>query len=363
MLLWLTNFLSHHFRSFCVFNDFNLAFRSIVSALTALVIIFIFCPFLIKKLKKLQIGQMVRDDGPQSHFNKSGTPTMGGILIIFSIAISTLLWGDLTNRFIWIILLVAMPFGLIGWVDDFIKVIKKNSRGLSAHSKYLFQSLIGLIAAIYLYLTATNLTETQLVIPCLRKIAPNLGLLYIFVAYFVIVGSSNAVNLTDGLDGLALMLIIVISGALGIFAYFSGNRLFAQYLTIPYIPGVGEIVIFCSALVGGGLGFLWYNAYPAQVFMGDSGSLGLGAALGIIAVIVRQEIVYFFMAGTFVLETLSVIIQVSYFRLSGGKRVFRMTPLHHHFELKGCPEPKVVVRFWIVTFILVLFGLSTLKLR
>lgn len=363
MLLWLTNFLSHHFHSFCVFNCFNLTFRSIVSALTALAIIFTFCPFLITKLKKLQIGQIVRDNGPQSHFNKSGTPTMGGILIIFSITISTLLWGDLTNRFIWIILLVAVPFGLIGWIDDCHKTIKKNSKGLSACSKYLFQSLIGLIAAIYLYLTATNLAETQLVIPFLRKIAPNLGLLYIFLAYFVIVGSSNAVNLTDGLDGLALMLIVIISSALGIFAYCSGNRLFAEYLTIPYIPGVSEIVIFCSALVGGGLGFLWYNAYPAQVFMGDVGSLGLGAALGIIAVIVRQEIVYFFMAGTFVLETLSVIIQVGYFKLSGGKRVFLMTPLHHHFELKGCPEPKVVIRFWIITCILVLFGLSTLKLK
>lgn len=361
MLLWLTNFLSHYFYSFRVFN--YLTFRSIVSALTALIIVLAFSPYLIKKLKKLQIGQMVRNDGPQAHLKKSGTPTMGGILIILGIAISALLWGDLTSRFIWIILLVIVAFGLIGWVDDYRKVIKKNSKGLSARSKYLLQSLIGLVAAIYLYLTATTPAEIQLVIPFFKNVAPNLGLLYLFLAYFVIVGSSNAVNLTDGLDGLALIPTIVIGGALGIFAYSSGNHLFAEYLVIPYIPGVGEIVVFCSALVGGGLGFLWYNAYPAQVFMGDVGSLGLGAALGIIAVIVRQEIVYFFMAGIFVLETLSVIIQVGYFKLSGGKRIFRMTPLHHHFELKGWPEPKVIVRFWIITFILVLCGLATLKLR
>ena len=361
MLPWLTNFLSHHFHSFRVFN--YLTFRLIVSALTSLAIALAFCPFLIKKLKKLQISQMVRDNGPQDHLKKSGTPTMGGIFIIFIITISTLLWGDLGNRFIWIVLLVAVSFGFIGWVDDYRKVVKNNSKGLSAGSKYLLQSLIGFVAAIYLYLTAKSPTETQLVIPVLKNVAPNLGFLYIFLAYFVVVGSSNAVNLTDGLDGLALMPTVVISGALGIFAYFSGNRLFAKYLVIPYIPKVSELIVFCSALVGAGLGFLWYNAYPAQVFMGDVGSLGLGAALGIIAVIVRQEIVYFFMAGIFILETISVIIQVSYFRLSGGKRVFRMTPLHHHFELKGWHESKIIVRFWIITFILVFCGLATLRLR
>ena len=362
MLLWLINFLSHHLHSFRVFN--YLTFRSIISALTALVITLAFYPYLIKKLKKLQIGQMVRNDGPQAHLKKSGTPTMGGILIILVIAISTLLWGDLTNRFIWIALLVTLTFGFIGWIDDYHKVIKKNSKGLSACSKYVFQSLIGLAAAIYLYLTATTPAETQLVVPFFKNIVPNLGFLYIFLAYFVVVGSSNAVNLTDGLDGLALMPTVMIGGSLGIFAYSSGSHLFAEYLVIPYIPGVAEITIFCSILVGGGLGFLWYNAYPAQVFMGDVGSLGLGAALGIIAVIVRQEIVYFFMAGIFVLETLSVIIQVGYFKLSGGKRVFRMAPLHHHFELKGWPEPKIIVRLWIITFILVLCGLlATLKLR
>lgn len=361
MLLWLTNFSSHYFYGFRVFN--YLIFRFIVSALTALIIVLAFSPFLIKKLKKLQIVQIVRDEGPQDHFNKSGTPTMGGILIILAIAISALLWGDLTSRFIWIILLVIVAFGLIGWLDDYRKIIKKNTQGLSVRSKYLLQSLIGLVAASYLYFTATTPAEIQLVIPFLKNVAPNLGFFYILLAYFVIVGSSNAVNLTDGLDGLALIPTILIGGALGIFAYSSGNHFFAKYLAIPYIPGVGEIVVFCSALIGGGLGFLWYNAYPAQVFMGDLGSLGLGAGLGIIAVIVCQEIVYFFMAGIFVLETLSVIIQVGYFKLSGGKRIFRMAPLHHHFELKGWPEPKIIVRFWIITFILVLCGLATLKLR
>ncbi|MFW0078985.1 MAG: phospho-N-acetylmuramoyl-pentapeptide-transferase [Coxiella endosymbiont of Haemaphysalis qinghaiensis] len=361
MLFWLSNVLSYHLHSLRVFN--YLTFRSIVSALTALVIALTFCPYLIKKLKKLQISQVVRNDGPQAHLKKSGTPTMGGILIILVITISTLLWGDLTNRFIWIVLLVTITFGLIGLVDDYCKVIKKNSRGLSVRSKYALQSLIGLMAAIYLYVTATTPAETQLVIPFLKKVAPNLGFLYIFLAYFVVVGSSNAVNLTDGLDGLALMLTVLIGGALGIFAYFSGGYLFSEYLAIPYIPGVSEIVVFCSILVGVGVGFLWYNAYPAQVFMGDVGSLGLGAALGVIAVMVCQEIVYFFMAGVFVLETLSVIIQVSYFKLSGGKRVFRMAPLHHHFELKGWSEPKVIVWSWIVTFILVLCGMASLKLR
>lgn len=361
MLFWLANFLSHYFHSLCFFN--YLTFRSIVSFLTAMIIVLVFCPYLIKKLKKLQIGQMVRDEGPQAHLKKSGTPTMGGILIILAISVSTLLWGDLTSRFVWIMLLITVAFGLIGWVDDYRKVVKKNSKGLSARSKYLLQSVIGLLAAIYLYLTATTPTETQLVIPFLRSVAPNLGLLYILLTYLVIVGSSNAVNLTDGLDGLALMPTILIGGALGVFAYFSGDRLFSEYLAIPYIQGVSEILVFCSALVGGGLGFLWYNTYPAQVFMGDVGALGLGAALGVIAVIVRQEIVYFFMAGIFVLETLSVIIQVGYFKMSKGKRVFKMAPLHHHFELKGWLEPKIIVRFWIITFILVLCALTTLKLR
>ena len=361
MLLWLTNFLSHCFHSFRVFN--YLTFRSIVSALTALIIVLALSPRLVKKLRALQIGQMIRNDGPQAHLKKSGTPTMGGVLIILAITISILLWGNLTNRFIWVILLVTVAFSVIGWVDDYRKIIKKNSKGLSARSKYLLQSIVGALAAIYLYFTAITPAETALAIPFLKNVALNLGWFYIVLAYFVILGSSNAVNLTDGLDGLVLMPTVMISGALGVFAYTTGNHFFAEYLTISFIPGVGEVAVFCSALVGAGLGFLWYNAYPAQVFMGDVGSLGLGAALGIIAVVVRQELVYFLMAGIFAIETASVIIQVGYFKLSSGKRIFRMAPLHHHFELKGWPEPKVIVRFWIITFIFVLCGLATLKLR
>ncbi|PNT89922.1 phospho-N-acetylmuramoyl-pentapeptide-transferase [Coxiella burnetii] len=361
MLLWLTNFLSQHFHAFRVFN--YLTFRSIVSALTALILVLSLSPRLIKYLVSLQVGQMVRNDGPQTHLKKSGTPTMGGVLIIVAIVISVLLWGDLSNRFIWVILLVTVAFSAIGWMDDYRKIIRKNSKGLSARSKYLLQSIIGALAVVYLYFSATTGAETALVIPFLKNVLPNLGLFYIVLAYFVIVGSSNAVNLTDGLDGLALMPTVMIGAALGVFAYTTGNHFFAQYLAIPYIPGAGEVVVFCSALVGAGLGFLWYNTYPAQVFMGDVGSLGLGAALGVTAVVVRQELVYFLMGGIFVAETLSVILQVGYFKLSGGKRIFRMAPLHHHFELKGWPEPKVIVRFWIITFILVLCGLATLKLR
>ena len=360
MILWFTNFLNHHFHAFRIFN--YLIFRSIVSDLTALILVLSLSPYLIKHLVVLQIRQIVRDDGLKTHLNKSGTPTMGGILIIAAIAVSVLLWGDLTNRFIWIILLVMVTFSAIGWVDDYQKIVRKTSKGLSVCSKYLWQSVIGTLATVYLYLSAATPVETALVIPFLKNALPNLGLLYIALAYFVIVGSSNAVNLTDGLDGLALMPTVVISGALGVFAYTSGNHFFAQYLAIPYIRGAGEVVVFCSAIVGAGLGFLWYNTYPAQVFMGDVGSLGLGAALGIIAVVVRQELVYFLMGSIFVAETLSVILQVSYFKLSHGKRLFRMAPLHHHFELKNWTEPKVIVRFWIITFVFVFCGLATLKL-
>lgn len=361
MLLWLTNFLSHHFHGLRVFND--LIFHFIMSALTALIIVLSLSPRLVKKLQALQIGQMVRNDGPRAHLKKSGTPTMGGVLIILAIVISMLLWGDLTSRLVWTILLVTVAFSVIGWVDDYRKIINQNSKGLSACSKYLFQSIIGVLAAIYLYFIATTPAETSLVIPFFKNVSPNLGLFYIVLAYFVIIGSSNAVNLTDGLDGLALMSTVMIGGALSVFAYMMGNHFFAEYLTIPFISGAGEVAVFCSALMGAGLGFLWYNAYPAQVFMGDVGSLGLGAALGVIAVVVRQELVYFLMAGIFIIETASVIIQVSYFKLSNGKRIFRMAPLHHHFELKGCPEPKVIIRFWIITFILVLCGLTTLTLK
>lgn len=361
MLLWLTQLLSNHFHVFRVFQ--YLTFRTIISALTALVIVLMVSPRLINRLISMQIGQMVRDDGPQSHLKKTGTPTMGGALIIVAVAISVLLWGDLTNRFIWTILLVTLGFSAIGWVDDYRKVIKRNSVGLPARWKFLYQTIVAAIAASYLYFTSTPGPETQLIIPFFKNVAPNLGVFYILLAYFVIVGSSNAVNLTDGLDGLALMPTVMISGALGVFAYLTGNHLFAEYLTIPYISGVGEVVVFCGALVGAGLGFLWYNTYPAQVFMGDVGSLGLGAALGVIAVVVRQELVFLLMGGIFVAETVSVIMQVTYFKISGGKRIFRMAPLHHHFELKGWPEPRIIVRFWIITFILVLCGLATLKLR
>lgn len=361
MLLWLTQLLSNQWHFLHVFQ--YLTFRSIVCALTALVILLVWSPALIRKLVRMQIGQMVRDDGPQAHLKKTGTPTMGGVLIIAGIVISVLLWGDLTNYFLWIVLFVTVGCGVIGWVDDYRKVILKNSKGLPARAKFLLQSLVATVAAVFLYLSATTPAETQLIIPFLKNVAPQLGVIYVVLAYFFIVGSSNAVNLTDGLDGLALMPTVMISAALGIFAYTTGNHLFAEYLAIPYIPNVGEVTVFCSAMVGAGLGFLWYNTYPAQVFMGDVGSLSLGAALGVIAVIVRQEIVYLVMAGIFVAETVSVILQVGYFKISGGKRIFRMAPLHHHFELKGWPEPRIIVRFWIITFILVLCGLATLKLR
>lgn len=361
MLLWLTDLLSNHFHFFRVFQ--YLTFRSIISALTALIIVLMVSPRLINRLVMMQIGQMIRDDGPEAHLKKSGTPTMGGALIIIAVTVSILLWGDLSNHFIWTILLVTLSFSVIGWVDDYRKVIRKNSVGLPARWKFFWQTLVGGSAAAYLFFSATTGAETQLVIPFFKNVAPSLGLFYIVLAYFVIVGSSNAVNLTDGLDGLALMPTVMISAALGVFAYLAGNHVFAEYLTIPYIPGVGEVTVFCSALVGAGLGFLWYNTYPAQVFMGDVGSLGLGAALGVIAVVVRQELIFLLMGGIFVAETASVIMQVAYFRMSGGKRIFRMAPLHHHFELKGWPEPRIIVRFWIVTFILVLCGLATLKLR
>lgn len=360
MLLWLTQLLMPYFHVLRVFQ--YLTFRSIVSALTALAILLFLSPRFINYLKSLQIGQSIREEGPQSHYSKKGTPTMGGALILVAIAISILLWGDLTNRYIWISLLVMLGFGAIGCVDDYLKVIKRNSDGLPARWKYFWQSVLGLAAALVLYFTASTPAATELVVPFFKNLTPHLGWFYIVLAYFVIVGTSNAVNLTDGLDGLALLPTVLVGVALGIFAYIVGNTFFAKYLTMPYIPGAGEVAVFCSALVGAGLGFLWYNTYPAQVFMGDVGSLGLGAALGVVAVIVRQELVLFLMGGIFVAETVSVILQVASFKLT-GKRIFRMAPLHHHFELKGWPEPKVIVRFWIVTVILVLIGLATLKLR
>lgn len=360
MLLWLSQILMPYFHALRVFQ--YLSFRSIVCALTAFLIALLFSPFLIRRLSFYQIGQSIRSDGPKRHLEKAGTPTMGGVLILVAIIISILLWGDLSNRFIWTILLVMIAFGIIGWIDDYRKVIKKNSRGLPARWKFFFQSVVGFTAAIFLFYSANTPVETELVVPFFKNVAPQLGVGYIFLAYFVIVGSSNAVNLTDGLDGLALLPTVFVTMALGVFAYLTGNALFAKYLMIPYVAGAGEVSVFCSAVIGAGLGFLWYNTYPAQVFMGDVGSLALGAVIGVIAVVVRQELILLLMGGIFVAETVSVILQVASFKLT-GKRIFRMAPLHHHFELLGWPEPRVIVRFWIITVVLVLIGLATLKLR
>ncbi len=359
MLLILTEYLSQYFSAFNVFNYVTM--RSIMGALTALAISLMLGPFMIRKLTDKQIGQTVRTDGPETHLIKSGTPTMGGSLILMAIAISALLWIRIDNRYLWVLLLTTLGFGLVGWVDDYKKLVHNDPAGLHARWKYFWQSVVGLLAAFILYYTATG-AETTLIIPFFKNVAIPLGLFYIVLTYFVIVGTSNAVNLTDGLDGLAILPTVLIAGALGIFAYVTGHVKFAEYLSIPYLPGVEEVAIFCGAICGAGLGFLWFNTYPAQVFMGDVGALGLGAALGTIAVMVRQELVLFIMGGVFVMETVSVIIQVASFKLT-GRRVFAMAPLHHHYELKGWPEPRVIVRFWIISFVLVLIGLATLKLR
>lgn len=360
MLYWLATILSDYIGALSVFQYLTL--RGILGVLTALLIALWVGPHMIRKLSHYQIGQSVRDDGPQSHLSKAGTPTMGGALIIVAVAVSSLLWADLANRYVWITLFVTLSFGAIGWVDDYRKVVEKNAKGLPARSKYFWQSVCGLIAALALYYSSVLPQETNLIVPVFKDVVFELGPLFIVLTYFVIVGSSNAVNLTDGLDGLAIMPTVLVAGALGIFAYVSGNSVFAQYLHIPYLPGSGELIVFCGAMVGSGLGFLWFNTYPAQVFMGDVGALALGAALGVVAVIVRQEIVLFIMGGIFVMETVSVILQVASFKLT-GRRIFRMAPLHHHYELKGWPEPRVIVRFWIITVVLVLVGLATLKIR
>ncbi len=360
MLVHLADYLSQYYSGFNVFQYLTL--RAILGVLTALLISFVVGPVMIRKLSHRQIGQQVRDDGPQSHLSKAGTPTMGGALIIVAVAVATLLWADLSNRYVWVVLLVTLAFGAIGWVDDYRKLVLGNSKGLSAGAKYSWQSIVALLTGVFLYMTAQSPAETQLIVPFFKNIAIDMGWWYVVLVYFVVVGSSNAVNLTDGLDGLAILPTVMVAGALGIFAYATGHVKFAEYLGIPYIREVGEVVVFCGALVGAGLGFLWFNAYPAQVFMGDVGALALGAALGIIAVLVRQELVFFLMAGVFVMETVSVILQVASFKLT-GRRIFRMAPLHHHFELKGWPEPRVIVRFWIITVILVLVGLATLKIR
>lgn len=360
MLLWLGEYLTQYYSFFNVFS--YLTFRAIVSVLTALIIALYFGPKLIRYLQKMQIGQTVRDDGPESHLVKSGTPTMGGILILASIVVSTLLWADLSNVYVLVVLFVVITFGIIGFVDDYRKVIRKDANGLIARWKYFWQTVIALFTAIFLYSIAQDPNETALLIPFMKEVLPQLGIFYIVITYFVIVGTSNAVNLTDGLDGLAIVPTIMVAGALALFAYVTGHANFSAYLNIPHIALTSELVIVCMAIVGAGLGFLWFNTYPAQVFMGDVGSLALGAALGVIAVLVRQELVLFIMGGVFVMETLSVILQVGSYKLR-GERIFRMAPIHHHYELKGWPEPRVIVRFWIISLILVLIGLATLKLR
>jgi len=383
MLLWLSEHLSREVRGFNVFGYITL--RAVLAMMTALVISFVVGPRMIAWLTRMRIGQTVRVDGPQTHLTKAGTPTMGGALILVSIVITTLLWADLDNRFVWVVLLVTLGFGAVGWVDDWRKVVARNPKGLPARAKFFWQSLIGAIAAVYLAFSvsapsngtfgqvflawvesgfAAGLSpKADLIVPFFKTVSYPLGVWgFMALSYFVIVGTSNAVNLTDGLDGLAIMPTVMIGAALGIFAYVSGNAVFARYLGFPHIPGAGELAVVCGAMGGAGLGFLWFNAYPADVFMGDVGALALGAALGAIAIIVRQEIVLFIMGGVFVVETLSVMIQVASFRTT-GRRVFRMAPLHHHYELKGWKENQVVVRFWIITMLLVLFGLSTLKLR
>jgi phospho-N-acetylmuramoyl-pentapeptide-transferase len=383
MLLLLAEMFEQHIRALNVFTYITL--RAVLATMTALVISFLVGPKMIAWLTRMKIGQSVRSDGPQTHLVKAGTPTMGGALILVSIIVTTLLWGNLTNRFVWVVLLVTAGFGAVGWVDDWRKVVYRNPKGLSARAKLFWQSLIGLTAAVYLAFSISAPDNTQfvrlifawiqsgfnvdlspkadLIVPFFKTISYPLGVWgFIGLTYFVIVGTSNAVNLTDGLDGLAIMPTVMVGSALGIFAYVVGNAIFARYLQFPHIPGAGELAVICGAIAGAGLGFLWFNAYPADVFMGDVGALALGAALGTIAVIVRQEIVLFIMGGVFVVETLSVMIQVISFK-TRGKRVFRMAPIHHHFELKGWKENQVVVRFWIITMLLVLFGLSTLKLR
>lgn len=336
--------------------------RAIFSALTAFIICLLVGPSLIRWLTASNIGQSVRDDGPQTHLVKQGTPTMGGAMILVAVIFSTLLWSDLAVRQIWIVLFVTLGFGAIGWVDDYRKVVLSNSAGLSAREKLLWQTFVAAVAVTWLYLTAAQSVELELIIPFFKEAAVYLGWLFLPFAFLVIVGSSNAVNLTDGLDGLAILPSVMVAAGLGLIAYLAGHAIFADYLGIPNIKGVGELTVFCSALVGAGLGFLWFNTYPAQVFMGDVGALSIGAALGVVAIMVRQELVLFIMGGIFVLEAVSVILQVGSYKLT-GKRIFRMAPIHHHFELKGWPEPRIIVRFWIITVVLVLVGLSTLKIR
>jgi phospho-N-acetylmuramoyl-pentapeptide-transferase len=360
MFLTLAEYLQQFDNGFAVFQYITL--RAILGTITALVLSLVIGPYMIRKLSSYKIGQQVRDDGPQSHLSKAGTPTMGGALILISIAITTLLWSDLSSNKVWVVLGVTLAFGLIGGIDDYQKLVRGNSKGMSARVKYFWQTVFGLATAYFIFSDAKTPIETTLIIPFMKDVLIPLGGSFVVLAYLVIVGSSNAVNLTDGLDGLAIMPTVMVAGALGVFAYLTGHLNFSDYLGIPYVAGVGELTIFCGALVGAGLGFLWFNTYPAQVFMGDIGALALGAALGVVAIYVRQELVLVIMGGIFVMETVSVILQVASFKLT-GKRIFRMAPIHHHFELKGWPEPRVIVRFWIITVVLVLIGLASLKVR
>ncbi len=360
MLIWLADWLTQFDAGFNVFSYLTL--RAILSTLTALLIAILIGPKMIRYLQRMQIGQSIRDDGPQSHLSKSGTPTMGGLLILAAIVISVLMWADLSNRYVLVTLTVVVSYGIIGFVDDYRKVIRKDSKGLIARWKYFWQSVVAIGVAFYLYSSASLSAETSLLVPFFKEVFPQLGAFFIIITYFAIVGTSNAVNLTDGLDGLAIVPTILVAGAFAIFSYVTGNANFADYLNIPHIPLTSELVIVCTAIVGAGLGFLWFNTYPAQVFMGDVGSLALGGTLGVLAVLVRQEIVLIIMGGVFVMETVSVILQVGSYKLR-GQRIFRMAPIHHHYELKGWPEPRVIVRFWIISIILVLVGLATLKLR
>ncbi|HSC80202.1 MAG TPA: phospho-N-acetylmuramoyl-pentapeptide-transferase [Chitinolyticbacter sp.] len=361
MLLWLFDWLGESVRAFNVFSYLTL--RAVLSVMTALAISWLLGPWVIQKLTELKVGQAVRNDGPQTHLVKAGTPTMGGTLILLAIGLTTLLWGDLTNKYVWLTLIVTLATGVIGFVDDYKKVALKNPKGLSARAKMFWQSLIAIGAGLFLTWFAKDPAQTGFVVPFFKEILYPFGAIgFCVLTYFVIVGTSNAVNLTDGLDGLAIMPTVLVSGAFCIFAYVAGNAVFSKYLGVPHVPGAGELMIFCAAMGGAGLGFLWFNAYPAEVFMGDVGALALGAGLGTVAVIVRQEIVLLIMGGVFVVEALSVMIQVASFKMT-GKRVFRMAPLHHHYELKGWKETQVVVRFWIITMLLVMAGLATLKLR
>jgi len=360
MLVELFNFFSDSYGPLRVFD--YLSFRAIFATLTALLVSLFLGPKFINQMHLLQVGQVVREEGPSTHLAKKGTPTMGGTLILSSIFISSVLWGDLANRYLWVALGVTTLFGILGWADDLFKLRYKSSKGLSAINKIFWQSLIAIGAATYLFYTSENIHEISLIVPFFKEISIELGLGFIIITYLVIIGSSNAVNLTDGLDGLAILPCVMVAGGLGLIGYAAGNTIYADYLNIPFLPGTGEMLVFCGALVGSGIGFLWYNTYPAQVFMGDVGSLALGAALGIVAVIIRHEYVLLIMGGVFVVETLSVIVQVMSVRLT-GRRVFKMAPIHHHYELKGWPEPRVIVRFWIITFMLVLIGLVLLKLR